>query len=106
MTQLARYARVVICGAISQYNATTAVAGPANYLSLLVQHASMTGFVVFDYFASRGPEARARRWRGWLAGGELKTREHIVDGLETFPETLLMLFKGENDGKLVLGRSQ
>jgi NADPH-dependent curcumin reductase CurA len=99
LAQLAMHARVVICGAISQYNAAT-VKGPSNYLSLLVNRASMTGMIVFDY-ASRYGEA-AREMAGWMAAGQLKTREDIVPGLETFPDTLLKLFKGENTGKLVL----
>jgi NADPH-dependent curcumin reductase CurA len=100
LTRLARGARVVICGAISQYNNTTPVKGPANYLSLLVNRASMTGMVVFDY-APRYPDA-VREMAGWMKEGKLKSREHIVDGLQTFPETLQMLFSGENTGKLVL----
>jgi NADPH-dependent curcumin reductase len=100
LTQLARHARIVICGAISQYNTTTGVKGPANYMSLLVNRASMTGMVVFDY-ADRYPDAM-KEMAGWIAAGKLKTREDIVAGLETFPETLLKLFKGENTGKLVL----
>jgi NADPH-dependent curcumin reductase len=100
LTQLARHARIVICGAISQYNSTTGVRGPANYMSLLVNRASMTGMLVFDY-ASRYPEAM-REMGGWLAAGKLKTREDIVAGLKTFPDTLLKLFRGENLGKLVL----
>jgi NADPH-dependent curcumin reductase len=100
LTQLARNARIVICGAISQYNSTTGVRGPANYMSLLVNRASMTGMVVFDY-ANRYPEAM-KEMAGWIAAGTLKTREDIVKGLQTFPETLLKLFKGENTGKLVL----
>lgn len=100
LTQLARKARIIICGAISQYNNTTAVKGPSNYLSLLVNRASMTGMVVFDY-ADRYGEA-GREMAGWIKSGQLKTREDIVSGLETFPETLLKLFSGENFGKLVL----
>jgi hypothetical protein len=100
LTQLAFRARIVICGAISQYNNTTAVKGPSNYLSLLVNRASMTGMVVFDY-ADRYGEA-AREMAGWMAAGKLKSREDIVEGFQTFPETLLKLFKGENTGKLVL----
>jgi NADPH-dependent curcumin reductase CurA len=100
LAQLARNARVVICGAISQYNATDGMKGPSNYLSLLVNHASMTGFVVSDYGA-RYAEG-AREMAGWLAAGRLKTREDIAEGLDTFPETLLRLFRGENTGKLVL----
>lgn len=100
LTQLARHARIVICGAISQYNSTAGFKGPANYMSLLVNRASMTGMVVFDY-ADRYPQAM-REMSGWLAAGKLKTREDIVAGLTTFPETLLKLFRGENFGKLVL----
>ena len=100
LTQLARNARVVICGAISQYNSTTGVRGPANYMSLLVNRASMTGMLVFDY-AERYGEA-TREMAGWLAAGKLKSREDIVTGFDTFPEALLKLFAGENTGKLVL----
>ncbi|WP_321836764.1 NADP-dependent oxidoreductase [Pseudomonas kulmbachensis] len=93
-------ARVIICGAISQYNNKEAVKGPSNYLSLLVNRARMEGFVVMDYadrYAAAGQEMA-----GWLAKGQLKSKEHIVEGLETFPESLLKLFNGENHGKLVL----
>ena len=100
LTQLAMHARIVICGAISQYNNTTPVKGPSNYMSLLVNRATMAGMVVFDW-ADRYGEA-AREMGGWLQSGKLKTREDVVEGLETFPETLLKLFKGENTGKLVL----
>jgi NADPH-dependent curcumin reductase CurA len=101
LARLALHARVVICGAISQYNNTSAIAGPSNYLSLLVNRASMQGMVVFDY-AERYGEARSAMAK-WLAEGKLKSREDVVrGGLESFPETLLKLFKGENFGKLVL----
>jgi NADPH-dependent curcumin reductase CurA len=99
LARLARHARVVICGAISQYNAG-AVAGPRNYLSLLVQHARMEGFVVFDYAARYGEGLAAMA--GWLQDGSLKSKEDIVVGLERFPETLLKLFTGENFGKLMI----
>ncbi len=100
LTQLAMGARIVICGDISQYNNTTPVKGPSNYLSLLVSRASMQGMVVFDW-ADRYGEA-VREMGAWLASGQLKTREDIAEGLEHFPETLQRLFKGENTGKLVL----
>jgi NADPH-dependent curcumin reductase CurA len=101
LTRLARGARVVICGAISQYNATGAVRGPSNYLSLLVARASMTGMVVFDY-ADRYAEAAAEM-AGWLRDGRLTAREDVVEGgVEAFPGALLKLFRGENVGKLVL----
>ncbi|MCC9738925.1 NADP-dependent oxidoreductase [Streptomyces sp. MNU89] len=101
LTRLAMRARVVICGAISQYNNETPVSGPSNYLSLLVRRARMEGFVVFDY-AKRYPEA-AQEIAGWIGDGRLKVKEHVVKGtVDDFPETLQMLFRGENVGKLVL----
>jgi NADPH-dependent curcumin reductase CurA len=97
---LARNARVVICGAISQYNSTSGMKGPANYLSLLVNSARMEGFVVFNYAARYGEGIR--ELATWRAQGKLKTREDIVEGFQTFPETLLKLFSGENFGKLMI----
>jgi NADPH-dependent curcumin reductase CurA len=101
LTRLARGARIVICGAVSQYNATEGVRGPSNYLSLLVFRATMTGMVVFDY-AERFGEAIAAI-AGWMREGRIVSREHIVDGgVGAFPDALLKLFAGENTGKLVL----
>jgi NADPH-dependent curcumin reductase CurA len=101
LTRLARGARVVICGAVSQYNATDGVRGPDNYLSLLVARASMIGMVIFDY-APRFGEA-ARELAAWLADGRLISREDVVEGgVHSFPDALLKLFAGENMGKLVL----
>jgi NADPH-dependent curcumin reductase CurA len=100
LAHLAKRARVVICGAISQYNATGAMKGPSNYMALLVQHASMTGFTMGDYI-DRYMEA-VTEMAGWLSSGELISREDVAEGLENFPDTLLRLFRGENTGKLVL----
>jgi NADPH-dependent curcumin reductase CurA len=100
LARLARGARIVICGAISQYNATSAVQGPKNYLSLLVNRARMQGMVVFDY-ADRYPQAIAEL-AGYLKDGRMTSREDVVEGIEHFPEALLKLFSGENFGKLVL----
>jgi NADPH-dependent curcumin reductase len=101
LRRLARGARVVICGAISQYNAEQPPTGPANYMQLLVMRASMTGFLVFD-FAKRYSEGVAQLAQ-WLQSGELRSREDVVSGdLAKFPEVFLMLFRGENTGKLIL----
>ncbi|WP_175648331.1 MULTISPECIES: NADP-dependent oxidoreductase [Protofrankia] len=101
LVHLALGARVVICGAISRYNATTRVSGPRNYWWLLIQRASMTGMLVSDY-ADRYPEATAEL-ASWLADGSLRAREDVVTGgIGCFPETLLLLFSGGNTGKLVL----
>ncbi|AMS32537.1 MAG: NADP-dependent oxidoreductase [Betaproteobacteria bacterium] len=100
LTRINLRARIVICGAISQYNNTTPVKGPSNYLSLLVNRARMEGIVVFDY-APRYKEA-ALAMGAWLKEGKMKSKEHIEEGIDRFPEVLMKLFKGENFGKLVL----
>ena len=103
LARLARGARVVICGAISQYNNLDSMRGPANYMSLLVNRARMQGFVVIDYI---GRYAEAQRELGaWIADGRLIAREDVAEGFETFPEALARLFAGENVGKLVLKAS-
>ncbi|MBS0441771.1 MAG: NADP-dependent oxidoreductase [Proteobacteria bacterium] len=100
LTRINRKARIVVCGAISQYNNTTPVQGPKNYLSLLVNRARMEGMVVFDY-AERYPLAVAEL-AGYLKDGRMKSREDVVHGLANFPAALLKLFSGANFGKLVL----
>jgi NADPH-dependent curcumin reductase CurA len=100
LARLALHARVVICGAISQYNSQEGFRGPKNYMSLLVNRARMEGFVVFD-FAARYGEA-IRDIAKWLQEETLVSREDVVRGLDTFPDTLNMLYRGENFGKLIL----
>jgi NADPH-dependent curcumin reductase CurA len=100
LTRINRRARIVICGAISQYNNTEPVKGPSNYLSLLVNRARMEGIVVFDW-ADRYGEA-VRDIAGWMREGRFKSREDVVEGLDRFPEALNLLFSGGNFGKLVL----
>ena len=105
LARINRKARIIICGAISQYNATSAVQGPKNYLSLLVNRARMEGIVVFDY-ADRYPIAVAEM-AGYLKDGRMQSREDIAEGgVAAFPDTLLKLFNGENYGKLVLRVAQ
>lgn len=100
LARLRMHARVVVCGAISQYNNTTAIKGPSNYLSLLVNRATMQGMVVMDY--AKDYRTAAMEMGGWMAQGKLKSREDIYEGIENFHETYQRLFSGEKNGKLVL----
>ncbi|GAB6919697.1 NADP-dependent oxidoreductase [Rhodococcus erythropolis] len=94
-------ARIVICGAISGYNSTEPPPGPSRYLALLVNRASMSGFVVFDYLDRY--EDTQRHIASWLHSGALKTREEVVGGgIVDFGESLNLLFSGNNRGKLLL----
>ena len=104
LSKLAMHARIVICGAISQYNNTTPIKGPSNYLSLLVNRASMKGMVVFDY--AKDYQKAAMQMGQWMMQGKLKSKEDVYDGIENFHETFLRLFSGEKMGKLVLKVSE
>jgi NADPH-dependent curcumin reductase CurA len=100
LTKLRMRARVVICGAISQYNNKTRIQGPNNYLSLLVTRSTMQGMVVMDY-VKQFAEA-AKQMGVWMQEGKLKSKEDIYEGIENFHETYKRLFSGDKKGKLVL----
>jgi hypothetical protein len=100
LTLLRRNARIVICGAISQYNTKTRIKGPSNYLSLLVNRASMEGMVVFDYADQY--QVAAKDMAQWIQKGQLKSKDTIVNGIDNFHETFLRLFSGDKKGKLLL----
>ena len=96
---LAMHARVILCGAISNYNAE-APAGPRNYMNLLVRRSRMEGFVVFDYFP-RTDEAMAELVP-LVTSGKIRYREDIRDGLEAAPIALCDLYTGAHKGKLLV----
>lgn len=100
LSKLRMHARVVICGAISQYNNKTRIDGPSNYLSLLVTRSTMQGMVVMDYAKKFGDAAK--QMGIWMQEGKLKSKEDIYEGIENFHETYNRLFSGEKKGKLVL----
>ena len=100
LTKLRLNARVVVCGAISQYNNEKDIVGPSNYLSLLVNRATMQGMVVLDYSEDYGKAAQEMGM--WIMQGKLKSREDIYEGIENFYETFLRLFSGDKMGKLIL----
>ncbi len=99
LAQLSMKARVVLCGAISQYNEDRTV-GPRNYLNLIVKRARMEGFLILDYL-DRFPEAQIRM-AGWVMEGKIQHREHMVDGLDHAGEALNLLFSGGNTGKVIV----
>ena len=100
LMRINRKARIVICGGISQYDDMTTAAGPTNYLQLISKSATMVGFTMLDYL-HRIPEALSDL-STWVDDGSLKHRQHILDGIEQFPQAFRMLFRGENHGKLLI----
>ena len=99
LLNLARGARVVLCGFISQYNATE-IYGPKNYMKIVTARGYMNGIIVFDYL-DRYPEA-VDQISTWLKSGKMSTLEQIDEGIENFSSTLLKLYSGQNFGKLLL----
>jgi len=100
LTRLRLRARIIICGAISQYNNKENVQGPKNYLSLLVNRASMQGMVVLDY--AKDYATAAQQMGLWMMQGKLKSKEDVYHGIENFASTFERLFTGDKMGKLVL----
>jgi NADPH-dependent curcumin reductase CurA len=92
--------RVVICGLISAYNATAPMTGPQHFQRVLMKRLRIEGFIVTDFLA-RFPEAAMQIAR-WLLEGKIKTRETVVEGLESALDALNKLFTGENTGKLYI----
>lgn len=92
--------RIVICGGISQYADFAGARGPANFMSVVTHSLHIHGFTMRDYM-HRVPEALAWLAPAWKEG-RLKIREHIVEGIEKFPDAYEMIFRGENHGKLLL----
>ena len=99
LANIRMHARVIICGAISQYN-TNDTYGPKNYLNLLNKRAIMKGMLVLDY--TKDYRKAAMEMGQWMVQGKLKTKEDIYEGIENFNETFLRLFSGQKKGKLVL----
>ena len=101
LLQIGMRARVALCGGISSgYNEDSVPYGVRNLMMLIGLRARMEGFLVIDYM-DRFDEA-AGVMRPWLAEGKLKSREHVVEGLENCPRALRMLFEGANTGKLMV----
>jgi NADPH-dependent curcumin reductase CurA len=100
LANVAMHGRIVICGAISQYNVTGRPHGIANTTMLIVRRARMEGFLVLDY-ASRFAEAQMEL-AAMVLGGTLAHREHLIHGLEHAPEALNLLFTGGNHGKTLV----
>ena len=100
LARLAFHGRVVVCGAIADYNRSELPPGPSHYLNLLVQRGRMEGFLILDYLG-RAQEAVAELG-AWVAAGEIAAEVDIQEGLENAPKTLRRLFTGANLGKQLL----
>lgn len=93
-------ARIVLCGLISQYNATERPTAPYNLGNILTRRARMEGFIVLDYY-KRADEALQVLGQ-WYAQGQLKYRTEIIQRLEQAPTAVNKLFTGDKHGKLMI----
>ncbi|MBE9539747.1 MAG: NADP-dependent oxidoreductase [Proteobacteria bacterium] len=96
-------ARIIICGAISQYAnfGQAPLAGPSNYLSLLTMRARMEGFILSDYYIKERKKMESDMLR-WIKQGKITYHHEIVKGLENAPKIINKLFQGKNKGKLII----
>lgn len=104
MPLLNTFARIPLCGLVSQYNATALPEGPDRLGQLmglaLVKRLKIQGFIIFDYQQRFGEFFQ--QMSEWVAGGQIKYREQVVDGLEKAPEAFMGMLQGKNFGKLVI----
>ncbi|ORJ58911.1 NADP-dependent oxidoreductase [Mycobacterium simiae] len=96
-------ARVALCGLISGYNEADPPPGPRAFGNLLIQRATVQGFIVLDHL-SRSAEA-AGEIAALITAGKLTPLETVVEGFEQLPTAINMLFDGSNVGKLVVKTS-
>ncbi len=95
--QIKDHARIILCGAISQYNTGSPTPGPANLINAIPRRALLKGFIILDHM-DRATEAAAAMGK-WLAEGKLQSRTHVLEGLDSAPLALQELFTGANLGK-------
>lgn len=103
LDHLAMQAKVVICGAVSQYDDMDNVTGPSLYLRLAERQSSMEGFAYFHFPDSIEPAQR--ELASWVADGSITLAEEVLDGIERYPEALQFMFRGGNTGKLLVKAS-
>ena len=99
LLQMNKFARLVLCGLISNYNVTQAPEGVKNFAQILMQRIKVQGFIASDYI-ERWPEAIAEL-ATWVQQGKIKYKEDIVMGLSQIPSAVNKLFDGTNSGKLM-----
>jgi NADPH-dependent curcumin reductase CurA len=94
------YGRAILCGAVSQYNATGPSPGLRNAALIVSRRLTLRGFIIFDH--QERFDTFLAEMAQWLASGEIRTRETIVDGLENAPHAFLGLLRGDNIGKMLV----
>ncbi|WP_070364988.1 NADP-dependent oxidoreductase [Halodesulfurarchaeum formicicum] len=102
-TKLNLDARVAVCGQIAHYNDEGVPTGPRKLPQLIPVRAKVQGLLVHDYISRF--ETADEQLGKWVASGEIKHRESVVEGLENAPNAFLGLFSGENIGKQVVAVS-
>ena len=101
ISQMNLRGRIACCGAISQYDGAPSATGPRGVPGLIVvKRLRMEGFIVMDYMDQR--DAALKELQGWVASGQLKVQEDVIDGLENTPQALIGLLAGENRGKRMI----
>lgn len=94
------FGRVALCGSIAGYNAAEPLPGPNNLAAIVRKRLTLRGFIVSDH-ADRRPEFQSAMQR-WIAEGELRPEETVVEGLDQAVDAFRALFDGGNTGKMLV----
>ena len=94
------FARIALCGSISQYNATSAEMGPRLMGTFVGKRVTVRGFIVFDFAQHYGPAMR--QMGEWVRAGKVKYREDVVEGIDKAPRAFIGMLRGENFGKMLV----
>jgi hypothetical protein len=94
------FARIALCGSISQYNATSAEMGPRLMGTFVGKRVTARGFIVFDFAQHYGPAMR--QMGEWVRAGKVKYREDVVEGIDKAPRAFIGMLRGENFGKMLV----
>ena len=100
LANMKTFGRIVLCGMISQYNASSPLPGPSNLFLAITNRLNLQGFIVRDHYdlLNEFHDAMAK----WVGEGRIKWKETVVEGIENAPKAFLGLFKGENFGKMLV----
>lgn len=104
LANMASYGRIVMCGAVSQYNLESPSAGPSNLMLVVSRRLTMKGFIVSDHFDLQ--DSFLAEASGWIRHGKLTYDETVRNGLENAPGAFISMMKGENTGKMLVKVSE
>ena len=98
--RMKNFGKIIICGRISQMNATSPGEGIKNMAHVLVKRLTIKGFLIFDHINDR--ENFENDMKNWISNDKIKWKETVAQGIENAPQAFLDLLNGKNIGKMLV----